>query len=343
MRLPRLGLRTLWVALLLTPLALIQTLPTPDADPMGDIYRAESERLSRIRDRLPESPERLKVERKLRTLELQIAGEPIPGHPDEFARILAEMKIAADETVPGYAPSYRRAELQKMMAAAPAKRSLPWQERGPGNVSGRARGLVVDPGDPTGNTWWVGSVGGGIWKTTDVGTTWIDMAPDLANLPISWIVMAESDNDIMYAGTGESFFNVDTINGNGVLKSIDGGNTWFQLASTVDNTAFNNVARIVVDPNDPDVVLVAASAGRYKVDLYQRSSIWKSTDGGATFTEVPRETVTPAQKETIVSMQCVPRPETPEDLVGTILFLASDDSAFLTGQAITVDGGATHR
>lgn len=63
---------------------------------------------------------------------------------------------------------------------------------------------------------------------------------------------------------------------------------------------------------------------------------------GATFTEIERTTVTPEQKQRIVAMQCIPRPETPDDLVGTILFLASDASAFLTGQAITVDGGATH-
>jgi 3-oxoacyl-[acyl-carrier protein] reductase len=64
---------------------------------------------------------------------------------------------------------------------------------------------------------------------------------------------------------------------------------------------------------------------------------------GATFTEIERKTVTPEQKERIVAMQCIPRPEAPQDLVGTMLFLASDASAFLTGQAITVDGGATHR
>ncbi len=63
---------------------------------------------------------------------------------------------------------------------------------------------------------------------------------------------------------------------------------------------------------------------------------------GATFTEIPRATVTPEQKQRIVAMQCIPRAQTPEDLIGTILFLASDASAFLTGQAITVDGGATH-
>lgn len=63
---------------------------------------------------------------------------------------------------------------------------------------------------------------------------------------------------------------------------------------------------------------------------------------GATYTEIERATVTPEQKQRIVQMQCLPRPETPQDLVGTAMFLASDASAFLTGQSISVDGGATH-
>jgi 3-oxoacyl-[acyl-carrier protein] reductase len=63
---------------------------------------------------------------------------------------------------------------------------------------------------------------------------------------------------------------------------------------------------------------------------------------GATFTEVERKTVTPEQKALIVAQQCIPRPEAPEDLVGTVLFLASEASAFMTGQAVTVDGGCTH-
>jgi NAD(P)-dependent dehydrogenase (short-subunit alcohol dehydrogenase family) len=63
---------------------------------------------------------------------------------------------------------------------------------------------------------------------------------------------------------------------------------------------------------------------------------------GATFTEIEHKTVTPEQKERIIAMQCIPRPEGPNDLVGTALFLASDAASFLTGQALTVDGGATH-
>lgn len=62
---------------------------------------------------------------------------------------------------------------------------------------------------------------------------------------------------------------------------------------------------------------------------------------GATFTEIERKTVTPAQKDKIVAMQCIQRAETPQDLIGTMLFLASDASEFLTGQSINLDGGVT--
>jgi 3-oxoacyl-[acyl-carrier protein] reductase len=64
---------------------------------------------------------------------------------------------------------------------------------------------------------------------------------------------------------------------------------------------------------------------------------------GATFTEIERKTVSPEQKVRIIAQQCIPRAETPDDLAGTTLFLASDSAAFLTGQCLTVDGGATHR
>lgn len=63
---------------------------------------------------------------------------------------------------------------------------------------------------------------------------------------------------------------------------------------------------------------------------------------GATQTEIPRKTVTQQQRDAIVAMQCVQRPQTPLDLVGYILFLASEGSSFVTGQSIAIDGGLSH-
>jgi NAD(P)-dependent dehydrogenase (short-subunit alcohol dehydrogenase family) len=63
---------------------------------------------------------------------------------------------------------------------------------------------------------------------------------------------------------------------------------------------------------------------------------------GAVFTEIPRETVTTEQTRVIVDTQCIHRPQTPHDLVGTVLFLSSEGAAFLTGQSIAVDGGLRH-
>ena len=103
---------------------------------------------------------------------------------------------------------------------------LPWIERGPGNVSGRVRGLLVDPDDKTGNTWFVGSVGGGIWKTTDAGKKWRNLSPNLPNLAVSTLAMSKVNTNIIYAGTGESMFNVDAINGDGIFKSTDKGENW---------------------------------------------------------------------------------------------------------------------
>jgi photosystem II stability/assembly factor-like uncharacterized protein len=258
--------------------------PGEPADPFG----TELARFERWRKHVPEgSAEAFKLQQKADRIRAYQARKPQFDNPGEFARILAEMRIPSDRTTPEYEPGYQQRELQKALLAKPqAATPLPWVNRGPGNVAGRCRAIVVDPDDPTNATWFIGSVGGGVWKTTDSGSTWQWLTPDFPLLSTSTIAMAPSNHDILYVGTGESFYNIDVINGNGILKSVDRGVTWEHLASTVDDPAFNNIARILVDPTDPDVLLVAATRGRYKEYLEQRSSIFKSTDGGATWTEV---------------------------------------------------------
>jgi photosystem II stability/assembly factor-like uncharacterized protein len=149
---------------------------------------------------------------------------------------------------------------------------IAFKERGPGNVPGRTRGLIVDPDDGTHKTWFAGSVSGGIWKTSDAGNNWQWITPTIPNLSTSCMAMAESNHNVIYAGTGEGFGSVDGINGMGILKSIDKGATW----SVLQNSAvLANVNRIAIDPSNENYVLAACNAG-----------IFLSTDGGNSWSKV---------------------------------------------------------
>ncbi|RMD90033.1 MAG: T9SS C-terminal target domain-containing protein [Calditrichaeota bacterium] len=206
-------------------------------------------------------------------------------NPGEFARLQKVIRTRDGEEAPGYEPNYRIKELLKARKIVstkylnkPATNPLPWVERGPGNVSGRTRGLIVDPDDPTHNTWFAGSVSGGIWKTTNAGLSWENKTPNLPNLATTVLVMAESNHDVIYAGTGEGFFNIDAVTGSGIWKSMDRGETWEQILSTAENDSFENVNRMVVHPNDENVLLAATNRGIFNPDRF--SGIFRSTDGG---------------------------------------------------------------
>ncbi len=214
--------------------------------------------------------------------------------PNEFMRIINEMKIPYGETKSGYPDNYKIVELMKAKNKIRLQKKisdeLPWIERGPGNVSGRARGLIVDPDDASGNTWFVGSVGGGIWKTTNAGQNWRNLTPAIPNLAVSALALAPSNHNIIYAGTGESMYNIDVINGDGLLKSTDKGETWNQITNTVGNLNFNNVSRIIVNPSNANIVLASTSSGRYRESFYNKSGIFKSTNGGTSWYQVYNET-----------------------------------------------------
>lgn len=143
-----------------------------------------------------------------------------------------------------------------------------WTWLGPGNIGGRVRTIVIDPVTPT--TWFAGSVAGGIWKTTNSGTSWTPVNDFMANLAVSTMLMQPGTPSTMYAGTGEGFYNSDGIRGAGIFKSTNSGTTWSQLPSTTSSN-FNYVNRLAMSPDG--ATLLAAT----------RSGIYRSTDGGATF------------------------------------------------------------
>ena len=203
-------------------------------------------------------PERIRSERSKRMKRPQ-------GHPDLFAQWHAESQTLDGASGPGYPLNHRFIEFEKTRAAA--KRSgvpLDWKERGPANVSGRTRALIVDPDDQTHGTWFAGAVGGGVWKTEDAGQSWMPLTDHLPNLGVSSMAMAPSDHDVIYVGTGEGFFNLDAVDGSGIFKTTDRGQTWTQLTSTALDGSFRHVNRLVVDPSNADVVLAATNTGIYR-------------------------------------------------------------------------------
>lgn len=192
------------------------------------------------------------------------------------------------------AMNHRRAMgggLNKDVVAEPIAgiRSTDWVALGPGNIGGRIRAISPNPSNV--NDILIGSVSGGIWHSTDAGASWhVDSGNDfLLNLAVTTLARAPSDSNIVYAGTGEGFFNGDAIQGLGIFKSTDGGVTWTQLSATLppadpsssQTSDFYYVNRIAVHPTNANIV-VAATRGYYS----NWGGLWRSTDGGTTWTKV---------------------------------------------------------
>ena len=200
-------------------------------------------------------------------------SDKVPGYenPDKYLEYHAAIRQAEDS--PDYPPNYRMEAFENAISAR--KRSgkkLAWVERGPANAPGRTRAVLVDPDDPTHRTWYAGSVGGGLWKTTNAGSSWQSLTGHLPNLAVSALAMPESNPDIIYMGTGEGFPIGPAISGSGIFKSMDRGRTWTQLKETAYNPAFRWVNRMAVNPDDGNIIVAATSQG-----------IFKSTDGGVSW------------------------------------------------------------
>ncbi len=198
-----------------------------------------------------------------------------------------------------------------------------WTELGPDNIGGRIRAIVVDPSNS--NNVYAGSVSGGVWKSTDAGSSWFPLKDDMENLAVCALAIDPNNSNIIYAGTGEGFFNYDARQGEGIFKSTDGGSSWSRLKQS-NNSNFYYVNDLAFDANG--TLWVGTRKGLYKTTnggnsfttilsgqnngnvhctdieivngspstiyaafgLFNNSAIYRSTDGGASFNSVLSQT-----------------------------------------------------
>ena len=133
--------------------------------------------------------------------------------------------------------------------------SLTWRLVGPfrGGRAGTVTGVLHNP-----NLYYMGTAGGGVWKTTDAGSTWECLSDGYFGGSIGAVAVSESDPNILYVGEGEQTLRGNVSSGHGLWKSMDAGETW----NFIGLEGTEHIARIRVHPKDPNTRL-RSSAGQF--------------------------------------------------------------------------------
>jgi photosystem II stability/assembly factor-like uncharacterized protein len=141
--------------------------------------------------------------------------------------------------------------------------------------AGRTVGAVGVPTQP--NVFYIGVNNGGVWKTDDYGRTWRPIFDDAPTGSVGDVAVSPSHPKVLYVGTGEGLHRPDLSTGDGVFKSVDGGESWEHVG--LDDV--QQVARILVHPDDPDIVYVAGMGHPYGPN--EERGVFRSRDGGASW------------------------------------------------------------
>ncbi|MFQ6045348.1 MAG: WD40/YVTN/BNR-like repeat-containing protein, partial [Gemmatimonadales bacterium] len=158
---------------------------------------------------------------------------------------------------------------------AAAVEQLEWR---PATMGGRVSAIEGVPGDPL--IFWVGGADGGVFMTTNAGTTFEEQFTDHPVYSIGALALAESDHNVLWLGSGEGDPRNSTSYGNGVYRSTDGGTTWTHLG--LGGT--ERIKRIVVHPQNADIAYVCAMGHAWGPN--EERGVYRTTDGGATWEKV---------------------------------------------------------
>jgi photosystem II stability/assembly factor-like uncharacterized protein len=149
---------------------------------------------------------------------------------------------------------------------------------GPAGMSGRVTAIDVSPTDD--DVWYVGSGSGGLWKTTNGGTTFAPIFDDQPATSIGDVTVHPNNPDVIWVGTGEGNPRNSATGGNGVYKSVDGGKTWTHLG--LEET--RSVHRLLVHPEEPEVAYAGAQGATWGYN--EERGVYKTTDGGETWEKI---------------------------------------------------------
>ncbi|MDD4745719.1 MAG: T9SS type A sorting domain-containing protein [Salinivirgaceae bacterium] len=157
-------------------------------------------------------------------------------------------------------------------------RNAQWEAAGPTNIGGRITDIVVDPNST--DTWYIGAATGGIFKTTDAGANWQHVFTDVPVISIGALAIDPSNTDILYAGTGEANSSSQSFIGNGIYKTIDGGESWQHLG--LEQSAY--FGRVLIDHSNSNRIYAAACGTLFGPN--ETRGIYRSTDGGEQWEQV---------------------------------------------------------
>lgn len=152
-----------------------------------------------------------------------------------------------------------------------------WRLIGPSSPAGRVWQVVGVESDP--KTFYVCTAGGGLWKSTDNGTTLLPIFENQTSASTGSVAIAKTNPNVVWVGTGEPANTRANSWGDGVYKSIDGGQTWSHMGLGDSR----QISAIVIHPTNPDIVYVAAMG--YEWGRNNERGIFKTTDGGKTWTK----------------------------------------------------------
>ncbi len=153
--------------------------------------------------------------------------------------------------------------------------NMQWREIGPALPGGRVAAVAGSATDP--NLYYLGSAGGGVWKSSDGAETWQSVFDKQDVAAIGAVAVDPNNNQIVWVGTGESNPRNDVSYGDGVYKSTDGGDTW----KNVGLHGSRHISRILVDPKDSNHVIVGALGDVFGPS--QDRGVFVTNDGGKTW------------------------------------------------------------